>query len=512
MVVEDQQDVIAFLSTPAAYGTAGADVRRIDTHSAVVFLCGERAFKLKRAVRYDYLDFSSLERRRAACAAEVALNRRTAPAIYRGIVAVTREADGRLALGGAGAAVDWLVEMARFDEDTLFDRLAARGTLPLDLMPALADAIARFHQDAEPVRSQGGRAGMAWVIDGNESGFAEQGPDILDPDACARLVAATRTALEAQASCLDARRDRGFVRRCHGDLHLRNICLVEGRPTLFDAVEFNEAIACIDVFYDLAFLLMDCWRRQLQEHANLLFNGWLDRTGDYGALPLLPLFLSCRAAVRAKTSATAARLQPDAGLAAPLREVAREYLDRAEAFLRPVSPRLVALGGWSGTGKSSVARLLAPRIGAPPGALVVRSDLVRKALMGAAPLDRLGEDGYTPEVTRRVYDTLASRAGAALAAGQTVVVDAVYGDVIERSTIEAVARAAGVPFVGVWLDAPRDVLAARIGGRTGDASDATVAVLDRQRARALGPLTWERVDARRSLTDVRDAVEARLLP
>ena len=175
MSVEDQQAVIAFLSSPAAYGGGVGEVRRIDTHSAVVFLAGDRAFKLKRAVRYDYLDFSSRERRRTSCEAEVALNRRTAPSIYRGTVAVTRASDGRLTLGGTGEAVDWLVEMARFDEDTLFDRLAVRDALSIDLMPPLAQAIARFHRDAEPVRTHGGRAGMAWVIDGNEAGFAEQG-------------------------------------------------------------------------------------------------------------------------------------------------------------------------------------------------------------------------------------------------------------------------------------------------------------------------------------------------
>jgi aminoglycoside phosphotransferase family enzyme len=336
MLTENQADVIEFLAAPSTHGTATVD--RIDTHSAIVFLAAERAYKLKRAVRFDYLDFSTVERRCAMCEAEVRLNRRTAPEIYRGVVPITREPGRALALGGAGAPVDCVVEMHRFPQEALFDRLAATGSLDLELMSPLGAAIAEFHSIAEPRPDHGGKPGMEWVVEGNAAGFAEYGRDVLDSLACQRLTEATRAVLDTCGGLLDERRASGLVRHCHGDLHLRNIVLRDGRPTLFDGVEFNEQIACIDVLYDLAFLLMDLWRRELPRHVNAVWNRYLEDAGDPGGLSVVPLFLSCRAAVRAKTSATAARLQPDVRRQNELQTLAREYLAMAERLLHPPGP------------------------------------------------------------------------------------------------------------------------------------------------------------------------------
>ena len=217
----------------------------------------------------------------------------------------------------------------------------------------------------------------------------------------------SREAIDRHRHLLNARRERGFIRQCHGDLHLRNIVLLDGHPTLFDAIEFNDEIACTDVLYDLAFLLMDLWRRRLPRHANSIWNGYLTQTADFGGIPLLPLFLSCRAAVRAKTSATAANLQADPRRKTELQEVAREYLAMANALLHQPPACLIAIGGFSGSGKSTLARALAPLIGAVPGAVVIRSDETRKQLCGVDPLQRLGPEGYTVDVTRQVYATIA---------------------------------------------------------------------------------------------------------
>ena len=273
MITEDQTETIRLLATPATHG--GAAVEQIDTHASVVFVAGTRAWKLKRAVHYDYLDFSTVDRRKAMCEAEVRVNRRTAPFLYRGVVAVVRRPDGSLALGGPGAPIDWVVEMHRFDQDVLFDRLAGRGALQLETMAPLAVAIARFHAIAEQRVDHGGRSGMAWVIDGNAQGFAEQGHGVLDPALAGALTTDSQRVLEHHGRALDRRRQKGYVRQCHGDLHLRNIVLIDGLPTLFDAIEFNDEIACIDVLYDLAFLLMDLWRRQLPRHANTILNTYL---------------------------------------------------------------------------------------------------------------------------------------------------------------------------------------------------------------------------------------------
>ena len=500
MITEDQTEVVAFLSSPSTHG--GAAVERIETHASIVFLAGTRAWKLKRAVRYDYLDFSTVERRKAMCDAEVRINRRTAPDLYHGVAPVTRQPDGSLALGGSGTPVDWLVEMHRFDQDGLFDRLAARGSLNLDLMRPLATAIARFHAAAERRFDHGGAPGMAWVVEGNATGFAEQGAGILDQAACAELTRGSRDELERQRHLLESRRESGCVRQCHGDLHLRNIVLVDGLPTLFDGIEFNDEISCTDVLYDLAFLLMDLWRRKLPRHANVVWNGYLSDADDLGGIPLLPLFLSCRAAVRAKTSATAANLQADSGRKGELQDLAREYLVMARELQQPLPACLIAVGGFSGSGKSTVARALAPLIGAVPGAAVIRSDETRKKICGVDPLQRLGPQGYTAEISGRVYATVAHRAAQVVAAGHAALADAVYARPADREAIERVAAAAQVPFVGLWLDAPEPVLIARSEQRRLDASDADAAVIRQQLAQDLGTIAWRRIDASRALEDV----------
>jgi aminoglycoside phosphotransferase family enzyme/predicted kinase len=493
MVAEDQTSVVAFLASPEAH--QGEIVKRIDTHTAFVFLAGNRAWKLKRAVRYDYLDFSTVERRRAACEREVRLSAPAAPSIYRGVVPVVRRADGSLAIGGPGDAVDWLVEMNRFDEDQLFDRLAARKQLGLELMRPLAAAIAQFHAKAEPRRDHGGRAGMTWVVKGNAEGFAEFGGASLDATACRHVTDESLAEIERCATLLEIRRAGGLVRQCHGDLHLRNIVLLDGRPTLFDAIEFNDEIACTDVLYDLAFLLMDLWRRRLPRHANAVWNGYLGETGDHSGLRLLPLFLSCRAAVRAKTSATSARLQADSALRRDLERASQEYLAMARQFLQPPPPSMVAIGGFSGTGKSTLAIALAAGVGAPPGAVVLRSDEIRKRLCGVSPLERLGPDGYTSEVSRRVYAALTAQAAAVVRAGYAAIVDAVFARPADRHAIEQAAADAGVPFRGLWLEAPERILVERLQHRGADASDADAGVLRMQAAQGAGQITWQRLDA-----------------
>ena len=508
MITDDQTAVIEFLSAPSTH--EGAHVDRIETHASVVFLVAERAYKLKRAVKFDYLDFSTVERRRVMCEAEVRLNRRTAPELYRGVLPVTRRDDGRLALGDGGEAVDWLVAMNRFDQSRLLDRLATRGELDLDLMSPLGAAIAAFHVSAGQRTDQGGTAGMAWVIDGNAAGFKEFGSTCLDPAVASRVTSESLRELDRRGALLDDRRDSGSVRECHGDLHLRNIVLLNGRPTLFDGVEFNDKISCTDVLYDLAFLLMDLWRRRLPRHANAVLNRYLGETGEWDALCLLPLFLSCRAAVRAKTSATAAMQVSAEARRDELYATAREYLAMAERLLHPPRPCLFAVGGLSGSGKSTLALSVAPAIGGAPGAVVLRSDETRKQLSGVPVLERLGPQGYSADMSRRVYVTVAERATRVLRAGHSVVVDAVFARPADRNAIEQVAAAAGVPFVGIWLDAPQSVLISRTEQRRGDASDADPAVVRLQSEQDTGAINWLRIDASGSPASVRSTTMDRV--
>ena len=488
-----QRDVIRLLMDPATHG--GAPVDRIDTHASIVFLAGRLAFKLKRAVKYDYLDFSTVDRRQRFCEAEMRVNVRTAPALYHRVIPVTRTPAGALALGGEGIPVDWVIEMTRFEQEALFDQMAAAGRLDLAEMGPLAEEIASFHASCAVREEFGGERGIARVIEGNAAGLRQFGGAALSPAACDSLTTAAQAALRSSAGLLERRRAAGYVRECHGDLHLGNIVLWGGRPMLFDAIEFNEDIACIDVLYDLAFLLMDLWQRGLQAHANHVLNTYLGETRDLDGLAALPLFLSCRAAVRAKTTATAAPLQRTAEATQQMRLRARSFLDLAVRVLRPPAPLIVAIGGLSGSGKSTLARTLAPSVGAVPGALVLRSDEIRKRLWGVSPLTRLGPGAYTPEMSDRVYEALASDAVAVAAGGHSAIVDAVFARAEDRRAMERAARAAGFAFAALWLDAPERVLIERVTRREPDVSDADADVVRMQCAQSAGDVRWPHVDA-----------------
>ena len=505
MTAGPQDEVIAALARPATHGIGGS-VERIDTHISAVFLAGDRVVKLKKAVKYPYLDYSTVALRRRYCEAEVRVNRRTAPALYLGAAAISRARDGSLALGApdatpTGEAVDWVVVMRRFEASALFDRMTREGRLTPALVRDLADEIARFHEAAERDPGFGGADAMARSLANMVGEVAKFAPDLFDRAKAERFAAETGAALERHRASLDARRAQGYVRHGHGDLHLRNICLFEGRPTLFDAIEFDDVLACIDVLYDLAFLLMDLEHRGRRDLANLVLNRTLAWRDDHAGLALLPLYLAMRAGIRAHVTASsvAALGSEDAQEAA--RGEAHAYLDLALGFLAPAKPVLVAVGGLSGSGKSTVAAALAPTLGAAPGAVVVRSDVIRKRLLGRAPEDRLGPDAYTAEVTRRVYEAVRAQAGAAVAAGCAAIADAVHARPEERRAIEAVAVESGVRFAGLWLEAAPETLASRIGRRENDASDATASVMRAQFGTDTGPIAWRRIDSSGDLAE-----------
>jgi uncharacterized protein len=493
-----QAEVIAFLGDPASYTQRPDRVQRFETHGAVVFLAGDEAWKIKRAVRFPYMDFSTLDKRKAVCAREVEINRRFAPELYLACVPITRTRDGRLGLDGAGEPLEWAVRMRRFDQTALLSRIAREGPLPLDLARDLADAVHASHCAAAPVPGMQGAHRFERLTASVLSTLAGL-RDQLGDGPLQRLGVRAAGEMRRAAPVLDARAAAGFVRRCHGDLHLNNIVMWSGRPVLFDAIEFDDDLATVDTFYDLAFLLMDLDRRGQRPAATIVLNRYLWRSGadlDLRGLRALPLFLGLRAAVRAMVMAQRAEQEEGDAEACDRRE-ARHYLDAATVYLEPGAPRLVAVGGLSGTGKSTLGRALAADIGPAPGAIHLRSDLERKGLHGVEETARLAPDSYSAAAGDRVYGILYEKARQVLAAGHAAVVDAVFAKPQERAHIEAVASSLGVPFQGLWLEAPPVRLLERVGARKGDASDASPEIVRQQLARDIGGLSpgWTRIDA-----------------
>ena len=503
-----QAKVLNFMGRPEAYDPPTATVERIETHASFVFLAGDFAYKVKRAVKYPFLDFSTLARRHEACLNELRINSRTAPQLYLEVAPISRESDGTFHLRGKGDVVEWVLVMRRFDQEGLYDRMAAEGRLGLDTMEPLAAVINTLHEAADRTLTQDQAVRpLDGVIREHEEVFAE-GAELFPLDMRQDFARRTRDVFEALAPLLRTRAQSGYVRHCHGDLHLRNIVEIAGAPVLFDALEFDDRLATIDVLYDLAFLLMDLGRRGLRAHANAVLNAYLDDGGnnDGGSgnllgLATLPFFLSLRATIRAKVELLRAR-EADSAEAAAIGDDARAYFDLARDFFTPSPPRLVAIGGLSGSGKSAVARAIAPEIGLFPGAVHVRSDVERKRLFGVAQDVRLPGNAYAPGISEQVYTMCRKRAALALKAGRSVIVDAVHAKSEEREALARLADAHGVAFTGLWLDVPMNVMQDRVAARRGDVSDATPSVVEAQAAYELGALTFERIDGSRTVDEV----------
>lgn len=485
-----QKQVLDFLDR-SSFGPAGGG-KRIDTHASMVFLGADRVLKIKRAVRLPFLDYSTLEKRRHACEEELKVNAGNAPELYRRVVAITRNSDGRFEVDGTGTPVEYAVEMTRFDDNQALDRVAASNTIDPPLATAVADAILRSHDRAPRAEGESWLASIPPIIERNTAKFhTVRG---LDAGAVDQLDAASRGAATTLQPLLTQRARLGFVRRCHGDLHLANIALVDGQPLLFDAIEFDSVIATTDVFYDLAFTLMDMIHFDQAVAAGTVFNRYLAGAGDecLDGLRLLPLFLSVRAAVRAHVLFM--KSEQDEGNDAVWQE-AKRYFDLARRLIAPGSPRLVAIGGLSGTGKSVLARGLAGPIEPPPGAVIIRSDVVRKHLFGVDEATALPEAAYRLDVTERVYGMMVATAQRVLAQGCSVVLDAAYLQQSERTETAQSAASWGVRFDGLFLTADLATRLRRIKQRSGDASDATADVAMTQETFAIGAVNWHIIDA-----------------
>lgn len=493
----EQAQVVAFLASPAPHG--GSVPRHIETHLSHVFLGPERALKLKKEQAWSVVDYATLERREHFCRREIAVNAPFAPELYLGVRPVVMRREG-LALGrddaSNGTVVDWVVEMRRFPDGAQLDAMVDAGTITQAAIDATADAVAAMHARSAPIREPGAAQRVRTLLAQLHDDVTAELADPALRGQVERWATHAGQAARRHRGRLERRGRHGFVRRCHGDLHLSNICMWNGKPVPFDAIEFSDDIATIDVLYDLAFVLVDLEHRGRRDLSIRLLSRYLSTTRDYGALALLGLFKSTRAMVRALVSATKGR-DP------------RAHVHAALACLNaPPQARLVAVGGLSGSGKSTLAARLSSRI----DAVVIRSDVARKHLMGVVPEVRLPSCAYDDALEARTYRRVLCDARRALVAGAPAILDATFCDARWRDAAQALARELAVPFCGLWLAAPHEVLTARVAARFGDASDADAAVVAAQLRRDVGEVRWHRIDASGAAAATAAAVEALLEP
>mgnify|MGYP002400741180 CR=1 FL=1 len=469
-----------------AIATPPAERSLIETHISSLVLAGDTVYKLHKPLKLDFLDFSTPELRRADSLEELRLNRRTAPQIYLDVLPIvgTPQTPSIASAGDAAQAFDWVLRMRRFEQRDLLDAMAREGRLTEAHVDALAERIAAFHAALPPAPPQFGRPEEVrhWALV-NLDALQRAAVSSAQTARIDALRAWTERECTRLAPLMRERRAQGFVRECHGDLHLGNIALIDDTPTPFDAITFNAELRHIDVASDIAFTFMDLLRHALPALAWRFASAWAEHSGDYAGLALLRHYAVYRALVRARVAALRAGQRGDGGaaFAAAERDVAlAESIVRSDAAPAPL---LALTCGVSGSGKSTVARLLAQHA----QAVRVRSDVERKRLFALAADARPapGEIAtlYGAEATRRTYEKLSTLARDLLAAGISTVIDAAALRRSERDALRALAASAGARFVLLECSAPEPVLRGRIAQRLAeakDASDADLAVLDLQ--------------------------------
>jgi hypothetical protein len=479
--------ILAALREPVSYPHPADRVELVETHISRVFLAGDYAYKVKKPVALAFLDFSTLEARRFYCEEELRLNRRTAPELYLRVVPITR-GPGGVRVGGEGEAVEYALEMRRFPQDALADSLARRGGLGAPQVDAIAAAVADFHASI-PAAPDGSEQGTPERVTATAlASFAQLDAFVTDA-AAKKALGELRdwTAREGDRlrGVFAARKRDGFVRECHGDLHLGNIAFLEGRPVLFDCIEFDPALRWIDVMNEVAFLAMDLLEHGLHADAWRALNAYLEATGDYAGVRVLRYYLVYRAMVRALVACIRER-QP--GSAAAQGRAHREfgtYVALARTLSASRGRALILMHGLSGSGKTTVSQTMLEEL----GAVRVRSDVERKRLhgldAGARTHAELRGGIYAPESTRLTYDRLKDAARDVVESGYRAIVDAAFLGRGEREAFRALARDAGAAFLIASCEAPENTLRERVATRekaARDASEAGVAVLDNQLA------------------------------
>lgn len=458
----------------------------IETHISWVIIAEPYAYKIKKSINLGFLDFSSLEKRLHFCKEELRLNQRLAPHIYLSVIPITGTVQ-EPQWNGTGTPIEYAIKMIAFPQDTQLDRLLSTGLLTPQIIDALAGHIAHFHTHtdrADKDSEYGEPEIICQPVKENFQQIRTQVKSVSISQSLDKLEEWSRTTSKSLLQLFTARKANGFIRECHGDLHLRNIAWVENKPLLFDCIEFSPILRWIDVISDVAFLVMDLQDRKQPRLAQRLLNKYLEFTGDYSALYILRYYLTYRAMVRAKIDVIRANQD---GISSNEKMEAEEgfyeYLKLALHYIEPTKPQIIITRGLSASGKSTVSQELLEHI----GAIRIRSDVERKRLNGIQPEEtenfEIDKGMYSKEATERTYTKLAELTAQIIDAGYTVIVDGVFSNDEQRQLFRSLAVKSNVPFTILQCTASIKTLRKRITERKGGVSDANLAVLERQYAK-----------------------------
>lgn len=454
-------------------------VQLIQTHVSFVLLTGTYAYKLKKPVNFGFLDFSTLAKRQHFCGEELRMNRRSAPGIYLEVLPITQTGD-KYQLGGDGEPVEYTLKMRQFPQDALLINLFAAGKLHENEMQDLGKVVADFHRQTVTNDYILKFGEVSQIRQSFNENYAQTEKYIGGPQTQTQFDqtrAYTDSFFAEKTALFQERVAQEKIRECHGDLHLKNIALIDGKIVLFDCIEFNESFRFVDTMYDVAFAVMDIEARGRKDLANVFLNTYIEQTADWAGLQLLPLYLSRQAYVRAKVTSF---LLDDPGIPADQKvqaeKTAADYYKLAWKYTQPGESRLFLMSGVSGSGKSTTARILAQKI----GAIHLRSDAVRKHLAGIGLHERGGDEIYRPEMTQKTYQRLLELGVMLAKSGFPVILDAKYDRIHFRSEAIAAAKHHGFPITILHCNAPEAVLREWLSQRSGDISDATADLLASQ--------------------------------
>ncbi|MGB3758580.1 MAG: AAA family ATPase [Rivularia sp. (in: cyanobacteria)] len=482
------QEVVEQMMQPGFYPHAVSEpIQLIQTHCSYVLLTGDYVYKLKKPVNLDFLDYSTLEKRKYFCEEELRLNQKAAAEIYLEVVAITLS-DNKYQLGGAGEAVEYALKMRQFPQEMLFSKMFEFGKLEEQHAAQLGKVVAQYHESASTsnyISSFGEVSQVRAAFDENYEQTKKYIGVAQTQQQFNETKYYTDKFFDERKSLFTSRIASNSIRECHGDLHLRNICLWHSEIMLFDCIEFNEAFRFVDVIYDIAFTIMDLEARNRKDLSNIFLNTYIEETGDYEGVQLLPLYLSRQAYVRAKVTSF---LLDDKDVPQTAKQqaisTAADYYKQAWEYTKPTQGKLILMSGLSGSGKSTTARYLAKQM----GAVHLRSDAIRKHLAAIPLLQKGSDELYTPEMSQKTYSRLMELGVMLAREGFSVILDAKYDKQQLRGKVIEKADRNRIPLQIVNCIAPQKVLQERLVKRKGDVADSTVDLLPSQ-MKAAEPFT-----------------------